>query len=112
MTLETHLEGIVPALDRATVALVRQSARITASDEGAIREGFAECADARVSAEWLEELVLQSYLFAGFPRALNAAREWRRSAAAGSDVSSAGADTASSSERQTICTSLAPRPGP
>ncbi len=93
MTLETHLEGIVPALDRATVALVRQSARITASDEGAIREGFAECADARVSAEWLEELVLQSYLFAGFPRALNAAREWRRSAAAGSDVSSAGADT-------------------
>ncbi len=27
---------------------------------------------------WVEEVVLQSYLFAGFPRALNAAREWRR----------------------------------
>jgi 4-carboxymuconolactone decarboxylase len=26
----------------------------------------------------VEELVLQSYLFCGFPRALNAAREWRR----------------------------------
>ena len=26
----------------------------------------------------MEELVLQSYLFCGFPRALNAAREWRR----------------------------------
>jgi 4-carboxymuconolactone decarboxylase len=26
----------------------------------------------------VEEVLLQSYLFAGFPRALNAAREWRR----------------------------------
>lgn len=26
----------------------------------------------------VEEVVLQSYLFCGFPRALNAAREWRR----------------------------------
>ena len=88
-----HDEGIVMVLDRPTVALVRQSARITSSDEGAIRDGFAECAEARVSAAWLEELVLQSYLFAGFPRALNAAREWRRSAAAGSDASAAGAGT-------------------
>lgn len=31
-----------------------------------------------VPAAWIEELVLQTYLFAGFPRALNAAREWRR----------------------------------
>jgi 4-carboxymuconolactone decarboxylase len=29
---------------------------------------------------WIEELILQTYLFAGFPRALNAAREWRRAA--------------------------------
>ena len=27
---------------------------------------------------WVEELLLQTYLFAGFPRALNATREWRR----------------------------------
>ena len=26
----------------------------------------------------MEEVILQSYLFAGFPRGLNAAREWRR----------------------------------
>ena len=26
----------------------------------------------------IDELILQSYLFAGFPRALNAARMWRR----------------------------------
>jgi len=29
-------------------------------------------------ANWVEEVILQSYLFAGFPRTLNAAREWRR----------------------------------
>jgi 4-carboxymuconolactone decarboxylase len=82
MTLSPSAQSMFPPLDRPTVALVRQSARITASDEVAIREGFAECASAGVSASWLEELVLQSYLFAGFPRALNAAREWRRSDAA------------------------------
>ena len=27
---------------------------------------------------WIEELLLQTYLFAGFPRTLNAMREWRR----------------------------------
>ena len=31
-----------------------------------------------IPAAWVEELVLQTYLFAGFPRALNAMREWRR----------------------------------
>ncbi len=29
---------------------------------------------------WVDEVILQTYLFAGFPRALNAAREWRRAA--------------------------------
>jgi 4-carboxymuconolactone decarboxylase len=69
-------------LDGATAALVRQSARITAGSEEDVRAGFAECNAAKVSQRWQEELVLQSYLFAGFPRALNAAREWRRSQAA------------------------------
>ena len=31
-----------------------------------------------IPAAWVEELLLQSHLFAGFPRALNATREWRR----------------------------------
>lgn len=82
MTQSHERHGSVPALDAATAALVRQSARITAGSEEEIREGFAECNSARVSQRWQEELVLQSYLFAGFPRALNAAREWRRSQAA------------------------------
>jgi 4-carboxymuconolactone decarboxylase len=79
MTLGGPRDTTVPALDAATAALVRQSARITAGSEAEIREGFAECNAANVSQQWQEELVLQSYLFAGFPRALNAAREWRKS---------------------------------
>jgi 4-carboxymuconolactone decarboxylase len=35
---------------------------------------------------------LQSYLFAGFPRALNAAREWRRSQAASGSSGTSGPD--------------------
>jgi 4-carboxymuconolactone decarboxylase len=66
------------SLDSATAALVRLSARITGGTETQVREGFAECASEGTPAMWIEELVLQSYLFAGFPRALNAAREWRR----------------------------------
>ncbi len=69
--------SIVP-LDGATVALVRLSACITAGGEEDVRRALAECAAAGVRERWIEELVLQSYLFAGFPRALNAAREWRR----------------------------------
>ena len=33
---------------------------------------------AQVPPIWVDELLIQSYLFSGFPRALNAAREWRR----------------------------------
>jgi 4-carboxymuconolactone decarboxylase len=34
-------------------------------------------ANSRVDANAVDEIILQSYLFAGFPRALNAARTWR-----------------------------------
>jgi 4-carboxymuconolactone decarboxylase len=71
-------EGTFSTLDRATAALVRLSARITGGTEEAVRDGLAECEAEGAPAVWIEELVLQSYLFAGFPRALNAAREWRR----------------------------------
>ncbi|MDA1081627.1 MAG: carboxymuconolactone decarboxylase family protein [Gemmatimonadetes bacterium] len=74
-----RIDSVPPVtFDAATAALVRLSARITAGSEESVREGLAECADAGVADQWIEELVLQSYLFAGFPRALNAAREWRR----------------------------------
>lgn len=76
-------DAIVDGLDAPTAALVRLSACITSGAEGEVRGAIAACIAAGVAARWMEELVLQSYLFAGFPRALNAAREWRRAVAAG-----------------------------
>jgi 4-carboxymuconolactone decarboxylase len=69
---------VLDALDTPTVALIRLAGVIAAGDEPALRDAFA--AAASVPPVWTEELVLQSYLFSGFPRALNAAREWRRQA--------------------------------
>ncbi|MHB0947657.1 MAG: carboxymuconolactone decarboxylase family protein [Gemmatimonadaceae bacterium] len=67
---------LVP-FDAELRALVRMAAVIAAGSEGEVRLAVAEAAHA-VRRVWGEEVVLQSYLFAGFPRALNAAREWRR----------------------------------
>lgn len=68
----------IESFDGPAAALVRLSAHITAGSEASVRSALAECGKADVPPGWVEEVVLQSYLFAGFPRALNAAREWRR----------------------------------
>jgi 4-carboxymuconolactone decarboxylase len=65
------------ALDSETRALVRLAGIIAAGSELEVRAALS-AAVPLCRAEWVEEVVLQSYLFAGFPRALNAAREWRR----------------------------------
>lgn len=65
------------ALDMETRALVRLAGIISAGTELQLRESLAEVIPV-CRAEWVEEVILQSYLFAGFPRALNSAREWRR----------------------------------
>src|SRR5689334_8880664 len=64
-------------LDEATKRLVRLAAILAAGDEQAIRSALTDSVDA-ISPAWIEELILQSYLFCGFPRSLNAMREWRR----------------------------------
>lgn len=68
---------ILQALDAETIALVRTAAALAAGDEPAVRAALTATIGV-VRPAWIEELVLQTYLFAGFPRALNAAREWRR----------------------------------
>ncbi|HKH92000.1 MAG TPA: carboxymuconolactone decarboxylase family protein [Gemmatimonadaceae bacterium] len=67
----------LPELDDATRVLVQLSAAIAASDEATVRYWLTQAAR-DVPPAHVEELLLQSYLFCGFPRALNAAREWRR----------------------------------
>lgn len=64
-------------LDDATRCLVRVSTVISAGGEADMRAELA-AAQSRAPDVWIEEVILQSYLFAGFPRTLNAMREWRR----------------------------------
>lgn len=64
-------------LDDATRSLVRLSAVLAAAGEDTVREQL-QAAATIIPHEWIEELLLQTYLFAGFPRTLNGMREWRR----------------------------------
>ena len=67
----------LPAIGDEERALIRLAAMIAAGSEADIRTELTRAfEDAR--EDWIEEVILQSYLFAGFPRTLNAAREWRR----------------------------------
>jgi 4-carboxymuconolactone decarboxylase len=68
----------IGALDDETRELVRLAVTIAMGSEPRLREAMRTTVQAEVRPEWVEEVILQSYLFAGFPRALNAAREWRR----------------------------------
>src|SRR3954451_8962268 len=77
MTTPVGRAATLDVLDDATRRLVRAAAVIAAGDELAIRAVLADASEA-VRTEWIEELILQSYLFCGFPRSLNAMREWRR----------------------------------
>jgi len=72
-----HPPRIVSALGDEDVELVRLAAVIAAGDEQTLRAQLTR-AVSHIRPDWVEEVILQSYLFAGFPRALNAAREWRR----------------------------------
>jgi 4-carboxymuconolactone decarboxylase len=67
---------MIQHLDSDTRLLVRLSAAISGADEATTRRVIDEVSG-RVSPVLVDEVILQSYLFAGFPRALNAARMWR-----------------------------------
>jgi len=56
--------------------LVRIAGAIAGSPEGQMRAVMSDALE-EVDPLAVEEIILQSYLFAGFPRALNAARAWR-----------------------------------
>jgi 4-carboxymuconolactone decarboxylase len=77
MTPPAEVRDMLSVLDDETRRLVRLAAIVAAGDEPAIRDAVGAAAT-QVRAAWVEEVLLQTYLFAGFPRALNAMREWRR----------------------------------
>jgi 4-carboxymuconolactone decarboxylase len=64
-------------LDIPTIRLVRLAAILAGGSEAQVRQVLTDVLPV-VPPVWVEEVILQTYLFAGFPRSLNAAREWRR----------------------------------
>ena len=63
-------------MDEARRALVRVSAAISPCSTVDLRSALREAVDG-ADAEQVEEVLLQAYLFAGYPAALNAFRIWR-----------------------------------
>jgi len=84
-------------VDEPTRALVRIAAAIAGSDEGTTRR-VMETAVGIAESTKVEEVILQSYLFAGFPRTLNAARIWRSVSGAAAPVDDPEARLANGSE--------------
>jgi 4-carboxymuconolactone decarboxylase len=77
MMTHRHAGDTLRDLDDATRALVRLAAVTAAGADQEIMSAVMAARDT-IPAEWVEELILQTYLFAGFPRTLNAMRAWRR----------------------------------
>jgi 4-carboxymuconolactone decarboxylase len=64
----------LPAL---TLALVRAAIAVARGREDELRQRFAAARAAGVPAQWIEELLLQSFLNVGYPLALVAFGVWR-----------------------------------
>jgi 4-carboxymuconolactone decarboxylase len=80
------------SIEPTVLPLVRLAAVVAAGSEEQMRVASTECVDASVPVTWVEELLLQSYLFCGFPRTLNAMREWRRASGIEAPVDRGGTD--------------------
>ncbi|MHB1330102.1 MAG: carboxymuconolactone decarboxylase family protein [Gemmatimonadales bacterium] len=65
------------ALDQRTRAFVSLAAAVAVGNEAALRVRAEEALAAGVPVVWGDELVLQSVLMVGYPRALVAAAVWR-----------------------------------
>jgi 4-carboxymuconolactone decarboxylase len=76
MTSGAEARTSVAPLEASLRHLVRIAGAIAGSPEGQVRAVMSAALDS-VDPIAVEEIILQSYLFAGFPRALNAARAWR-----------------------------------
>ncbi len=67
-------------LDEQTAALVSLAGAIALGKEGELRQRIASVRSVSVPNRWVDELLLQSVLMVGWPRALVAAGFWRTAA--------------------------------
>jgi 4-carboxymuconolactone decarboxylase len=106
MTSGAEARTSIAPLEAGLRHLVRIAGAIAGSPEGQVRAVMSDALES-VDPVAVEEIILQSYLFAGFPRALNAARAWRavsERAAPAIDAEAAAADIAAWRERgERIC---------
>lgn len=79
-------------LDRPTVALVRLAAAIANGADAALRARARAAIEAQVPMLWVDELLLQSILMVGYPRALTAAGVWREAVGVAAESLEDGAD--------------------
>lgn len=77
MTEAPALAANLAELDPPTAALVRLAAAVARGDDELVGARCREAAAAGTPAVWVDELLLQSVLMVGYPRALGAARVWR-----------------------------------
>ena len=76
MTHDPDAGESLSSIDDSTKALVQIAGAIAGADEPVTRQVMERSVGA-VNASEVDEVIIQSYLFAGFPRTLNAARIWR-----------------------------------
>ncbi|MDQ6873221.1 MAG: carboxymuconolactone decarboxylase family protein, partial [Gemmatimonadota bacterium] len=76
MTTGAEAHASLAPIEAGLRHLVRIAGAIAGSPDGQVRSLMSEAVD-DVDPVQVEEIILQSYLFAGFPRTLNAMRMWR-----------------------------------
>jgi 4-carboxymuconolactone decarboxylase len=84
-----------PALEESTLHLVRIAGAIAGASESTTRT-IMERAVGAVDPKAVDEVIIQSYLFCGFPRTLNAARTWRAVSGESAPESDASAELVNS----------------
>jgi len=88
-------------LDPETRALIAFAAAVATGQQSALEECGRACLSAGVPAEWMDELLLQSVLMVGWPRALTAFALWRRLGGPGPAEGEDATDYRRASEWQT-----------
>lgn len=78
-------------LDRHTLELIRLAAAVAQGYEPELRERLEDARSAGVPSAWVDEMLLQSLLFVGYPRTLVAFGLWRK--ASGEDAPATDPDT-------------------
>jgi len=88
-------------LDSQAAALVHFAAAIATGDETALRRAAADAVKQGVHPVWVEELLLQSILMVGYPRALVAFGVWRSQSGSAAPAADPDADYARADEWET-----------